>query len=532
MEISFNLLKQPWLPCSDEHDKLVTLNLLDLIAKAHTLKEIQGDLSIITGALYLFLIAFIKNILDIQNEDEWEALWNAGKFPLDTFLDYTNQWQSRFELFDTEHPFYQDPHIGQRERDAKKLAAGKSAEPKGISGLLMHLASGNNATLFDHSLDDMPGWFTPAEAAQLLITWQAFSLGGMSSASISKDKYYKDSPFARGILFLNKGQSLFQTLMLNLTPGDFYSLHGQGEDRPAWESTDAFLTERYDPAGMVDFLTWQSRRILLAPEKNDGETGVRSLFIAPGHGLLETFSNPFYHNRLQQKDGKQTIRPLRFQQGRSLWRDSAAILNVKSQNMETPLPIQWSANLQFHEILHTDSIQINLLGMCTQPGQKKVYFYAHESFSAPTVYLEDGDLRYQLEKGLEWAEQVRSDLYLAVRDLARYFVAPMHDLDTVRTPSRDDTDPLMQHWNTEHLYWGFLEPAFYDYIFSLPTYKTADESWQNAIRKAARNALSITTNQVGTAPAGLKARAKAESALNRLMYKTFNPEEKGVTDDR
>jgi hypothetical protein len=217
---------------------------------------------------------------------------------------------------------------------------------------------------------------------------------------------------------------------------------------------------------------------------------------------------------------------MRFQQGRSLWRDSAAILNVKSQNTEVPLPIRWSANLQIQEILHNDSIQLDLIGMCTQPGQKKVYFYAYETFLAPTAYLEDSDLRYQLEKGLEWAEGVRSNLYLAVRDLARYFVVPMHDLDNVRTPGRDDTDPLMQHWNAEHHYWGFLEPAFYEYLISIPEHEKAHDNWQNAIRKAARNALSITADQVGTSSAGLKARAKAERSLNRLMYRTFNHEDK------
>jgi CRISPR system Cascade subunit CasA len=524
MGISFNLLKEPWLPCIDKNNQLVLLNILEVITKAHNLKEIQGDLSIVTGALYLFMIAFTKNVLDLQNEDEWEELWNTGRFPQDAFLLYASQWDTRFDLFDADHPFYQDPRIGQRERDRKILGEGKHAKPVGISGFLMHLASGNNATLFDHSLDESPSWYSPAEAAQLLITWQAFSLGGFSSASISKN--YKDSASARGILFLNKGQSLFQTLMLNLTPADHDPLKPQGEDQPAWEVVDAFQTERYDPAGMLDFLTWQSRRILFIPEENDGEVGVSSLLIVQGHRLVETFSNPFYHNRIQQTDGKQSIRPMRFQQGRSLWRDSAAILNVKSDNTEAPLPIQWSANLQIQEILLTESFQLDLIGMCTQPGQKKVYFYAYETFSAPTAYLEDSDLRYKLEKGLEWAEQVRSNLYLAVRDLARYFVVPMHDLDNVRTPGRDDTDPLIHHWNAEHHYWGLLEPAFYDYLVSLPQSEDAHDKWQRAIRKAARTALRITADQVGTAPAGLKARAKAESSLNRLMYKTFNPEEK------
>ena len=525
MEISFNLLKDQWLPCIDDKNQLVYRSVLDAITEAHTLKEIQGDLSIVTGALYLFMIAFIKNALFLQNEDEWEELWNNGKFPADKFSKYVNQWGTRFDLFDSEHPFYQDPCIGKRENDIKKLPKGKSAQPKGISGLLIHLASGNNATLFDHSLDSLPNWYSPAEAAQLLIALQAFSLGGMSSASISKDKYYKDSPFARGVLFLNKGQTLFQTLMLNLTPVDHDPIKSKDEDQPAWEVADSFQIDRFDPAGMLDFLTWQSRRMLLIPEENEGEISVRSLFIAPGHGLVATFSNPFYHNRIQQTGSKQTIRPMRFQQGRSLWRDSAAILNVKSQNTEAPLPVQWSATLQSDQILDTTSIQLDLIGMCTQPGQKKVFFYAYETFSAPSAYLENDELRYQLEKGLEWAEQVRSNLYIAVRDLARFYVVPTHDRENVRTPSRDDTDPLIHHWNAEHHYWGLLEPAFYDYLITLPETEDAHDRWQKAIRKAASAALRIIADQVGTTPAGLKARAKAESSLKRLMYRTFNPDE-------
>ncbi len=528
MEISYNLLKEPWLPCIEENNQLVSLSILDVVAKAHKLKEIQGDLPIVTGALYLFVIAFIKNVLDLQNEDDWAELWQNGKFPQDVFIEYANQWETRFDLFDAEHPFYQDPHIGQREKDKKMLPKGKQAEPVGISGFLMHLASGNNATLFNHTLDSLPTYYKPDEAAQLLIMWQAFSFGGFSSASISK--HYKDSAFTRSILFLNKGQSLFQSLMLNLTPVEHDPLKPLGDDQPAWEVADPFHSDRFDPAGMLDFLTWQSRRILLIPEKNNGEVGVSSILIVQGHRLVETFSNPFYHNRIQQKGSKQTIRPMRFYQGRSLWRDSAAILNVRSPHTEAPLPVQLSATLQADQILDTTSIQLDLIGMCTQPGQKKVFFYAFETFSAPSAYLGNDELRYELEKGLEWAEQVRSNLYIAVRDLARFFVVPMHDLENVRTPSKDgnvlyDTDPLMQHWNVEHPYWGLLEPAFYDYLVTLPESDDAHQRWQNAIRQAARTALEITANQVGTSPAGLKARAKAENTLYRLMYKTLNPDE-------
>ncbi len=526
MAISFNLLEKPWLTCIDDQNKLVHLNLVEAISQAHHLKEIRSNLQVVTGSLYLFLLAFVSNIFNPDTDEQWESIWQKGGFSESMIANYTGKWIGRFDLFDPDHPFYQDPKFGSREKDIKNLKGGKAPEPKGISGLLLHLASGNNATLFDHSLDDQPITYTPADAAQLLIMLQSYSLGGMSSASIGKDKYYKDSAFGRGILFLNKGKNLFETLMLNLTSRDFDPLKTKDNDCPSWELEDPFESDRFDPNGMLDFLTWQSRRILLIPELSNGEIFMTSLFTAPGHGLVNTFSNPFYHNRISAEGNKQTIKPLRFREGHSLWRDSVAILDIKSSNFETPVPIRWAAHLKAREILAADSIQLDLYGMCTQPAQKKVYFYARETFFAPAIYLDNPGLLEDLQKGLAWSEEVRSNLYIAVRELARFKVVPMNDQENVRVPGREDTDPLMKHWNAEFQYWSNLEPAFYDYLISLPKTEQAHDVWQQAIRQAAWDALNYAADQVGTDPAGLKARAKAERTLNYLLAKTFNPSEK------
>lgn len=526
MANSFNLLDKPWLSCIDDQNKLHQLNLIETITRAHHLKEIRANLPVVTGSLYLFLIAFVLNIFKPDTDEHWESIWQKGRFSESMITSYAGQWKSRFDLFDLDHPFYQDPNFGSREKDIKNLTKGTTPEPKGISGFLLHLASGNNATLFDHSLDDQPIAYTAAEAAQLLVMLQAYSLGGMSSASIGKDKYYKDSPFGRGILFLNKGKNLFETLMLNLSARDFDPLKSMDNDQPCWEKDDIFESERFAPHGMLDFLTWQSRRILLIPEMSNGEIVVTSFFAAPGHGLVATFSNPFYHNRLSMDGNKQTIKPLRFREGHLLWRDSAAILDIKSTNFDTPISIRWDAHLKAQDILKTDSIQLDLYGMCTQPGQKKAYFYARETFFAPAIYLDNPEMLEDLQNGLAWSEEVRSNLYIAVRELARFKVVPMHDQENVRVPGRDDTDPLMQHWNAEYQYWSNLEPAFYDYLVSLPKSDQAHDVWQQAIRQAAWNALNYAAEGVGMDPAGLKARAKAESTLNILLHRTFNPSEK------
>jgi len=525
MTISYNLLEEPWIPCIDDRRRLLNLNITEVVSQAHQVREIRSDLPVITGALLLFLIAYVMNIFKPESEQAWENLWRKGKFPLDKISRYNSLWHTRFDLFDQTHPFFQDPKFGAQSKDIKNLGAGKQPAPKGMSGLMLHLASGSNATLFDHSLDDSPYAYSQAETAQLLIMLQAYSLCGMSSASLGNDKYFKDSAFGRGITFLNRGHNLFETLLLNIPSINFVS-SPSAEDIPCWERENLFEDERYQPDGIMDLLTWQSRRILLLPEELKGDIRVRFLLSAPGLSIVETYANPFYHNRISTDGAKQSIKPLRFQEGRSLWRDSTAILDLHSTHSENSLPVKWAAHLEVDEYTEKQVINLDLYGMCTQPGQKKAFFYAQETFTAPAVYLRERALVEQLEQGLAWAEQVRSDVFIAVRELARFIVAPMHDLEIERTPGREDTDPLIQHWNAENEYWSRLEPAFYDFLVNLPISDDAYVQWEKAIRRSARGALKYAADQVGSDPAGLKARAKSERSLEILMSRTFNPQGK------
>lgn len=526
MAYSYNLLKEPWLLCLNQQNEVKTFSIVDALIDAHQIKSVESDLPIVKGALYLFLLAFVWSVFNLEHDDEWKDLWNEGKFSKEIIQSYASRWENRFDLFDANHPFYQDPKIGSRKKDLKNLKKGQAPEQKAISGLLLHLSSGSNATLFNHSMDDLPATYSPAEAAQLLIMLQAFSLGGMSSASIAKDRYYKDSLFGRGVLFLNRGGNLFETLTLNLVPNNSGLIKISKEDRPSWEQVDPFEVDRFSPEGPADLLTWQSRRIQFIPQENRHAISVSEFYVAPGHGVVETYQNPFYQYRLIKSGGDQSFTPLRFRAGRSLWRDSSAILNTKSDEFNPAFPVAWSGQLKNYEICERDMLFLDLYGMCTEPGQKKAYFYAHETFSAPSVYLQDSCLLSILERDLDLARSISSTLYVAVRQLARFIVAPMHDQENKRVPGREDTDPLMQHWNTDFQFWSRLEPAFYDYLYLLPkSEEEAFEKWERALKSAARDSLKYAISQVGTDPAGLKASAKAELTLNYQLKKLFNPPE-------
>ena len=526
MTPSFNLLTQPWIPCILEGNRSVQLSLLGTVAKAHQIKRIQTDLPIMTGSLYLFLLAFVMSVLRPKEEIDWKAIWESGKFPEEKVLDYAKTWENRFDLFDPIHPFYQDPLFGKREKDLKNLPKGQTPSQKPLSGFLLHLASGSQATLFDHSLDEQPQEYSLTEAVQLLIMLQAYSLGGMSLASISKDKYYKDAPFGRGITFINWGINLFETLLLNLPTEDFGPYRHHENDKPAWEVEDSHSEERFAPNGLMDLLTWQSRRFLLIPEENTKGVFIQQVFSAPGFGIVETYSNPLYQTKIVEKRTKTTISPLRFQTGRTLWRDSSAILGFRSDNKRPPLPIYWANRLISANFITKKKIFLDLYGMCTEPGKQKAYTYAQETFSAPSQYLSDPDLLSDLDRNLDIAEQVKQALRTSLWVMACLVIAPNSDLEAEHHPSGNDTGPMIIHWNADEVYWSRLEPAFYELLFALPL--DADQAyaqWEQALGNAAWEALKFAESQVGTDTAGLKACAKAENTLGYKIKQIFSSSE-------
>jgi hypothetical protein len=177
--------------------------------------------------------------------------------------------------------------------------------------------------------------------------------------------------------------------MLNLIVKE-KNFYDQGkEDRPCWEMEDALALERGNPNGLRDLLTWQSRRILLIPFEQDERICVQQCFIAPGLGLVESFKNPFYRNVYKNQKGKINIQPMRFQVGRAIWRDSAAILESsnRSKNTDADQPITKSffESLISLEMIQKTTFRSNLFGMCTQPARKRYIFINTKTLMRPYI---------------------------------------------------------------------------------------------------------------------------------------------------
>jgi len=523
MTFSFNLINEKWIPCIDMHNNLVHLSLHKVIDEAHHLVSLGADLPIMNSALFLFLLAFTSVTQPLRDLDDWEKLYSRGSFPQQATKAYIKKWADRFDLFDPKYPFYQDPQFGKREKDLKNLKSSKKSLPKSIKGLLMHRSSGSNATLFDHSFDEQEKWYDPAEVARILIMIQAYSLGGMTSASIGKDKYYKDSPFSRGVTFFCRGNNLFDSLMQNLIPAEKDIISHGKADGPCWENEDPFVDDSGEAKGLLDLLTLQSRRILLLPELTSQGIMVKDCFTAPGLSLVESFKNPFYLNSFDSDKGKVSVRPFRFRTNGVIWRDSNVILDRTYKNSDPPITSSLFYDLQAEGMLQNNKIRLDLYGMVTEPGKKVIYAYVHEYFDAPTVYLENLTLFEDLKHALILAETVRTGLYYATTTLASYKIYPDQDLVESVTPDKKMVSSLYDHISMEQLFWGSLEKDFYKLLNSLPENEDALEAWKSALENAARESLEAAAEIAGDDASGLKARAKAEMRLNYKLREAFNP---------
>jgi len=501
MNIHFNLVDEPWLPCIQADGKSVDLGLRDALVQAHTLRELYGETPLVTAALHRLLLAILHRVFGPDDDPMWEALWLARRWDVKALDAYFAEWRPRFDLFDLNHPFYQVPDPP------------SSLKPRPISKLTSELASGNNATLFDHTTDAEAPSFSPLQAARRLVTAQAFSVGGGQSGI--RGRNFRDAPCTKGILFLVEGETLFETLALNLVHYDTEEpIPGRPEDRPAWEMDNSLEPDRRVPLGYLDYLTWQSRLVKLLPVEKGGEIKINQMFFSQGLWLEPTVEDPAKAFRLIKDRGWV---PLRFNEDKALWRESASLFGINQSDNRSPIPFGWVA--EFIEngidgVLKRDQIyRYMAIGLKTDERQAAaIHFHRHERMPLPLVLLRDEHLVESLRSELQAAEDAGRLLRRAGWELARWLVSPI-DREKAH---REDIQVAFNQLNLELRYWSHLEVPFREFILALPDDEEAAVSgWRTVVLNTARDAFSDAVVGVGDSVRGLKAAVMARHVLER-----------------
>lgn len=514
MDHQFNLLYEPWIPVVTINGATQSISLREALVNAPAYRGVSASLPHTNAALLRLLLAVLHRNFGPASSEEWEALWGRGAFvraALDTYFD---RWQARFNLFSDQFPFFQYRHPLVEERPAQAL--------------LQMIGGGDRFTLFDHVMDDTPFMLTPEEAALLLVTAHAFGLAGLCHPQ--HKLVYTDAPCSRAIVFFVEGKNLFETLMFNLiryNEAEPFRWSRGVPDRPAWEVDDPYLPERTRPLGYLDYLTWQNRKIMLFPETVQGQTQVRRITTAPGLVLGADVRNPMHHYRIEAGGaaGEETAKVLRFSEGRSLWRDSSALLDVRSQAVEAPRALAWMSTLVNDGIVPPRRLQLAAYGMCTEPGKAKVHFYRGESFEFDDRLLHDDWLVSYLNTALTHAESIRRELWITLSQLATLVIAFDNDREGGRKPDAKDVQNLIRHWDAEGLFWGSLETPFYQFLDRLAADpERALQAWHETLRKAALAAYRQTAEGLGESQKALKAAAKTQGRLPYGINQVLGPQ--------
>lgn len=539
---SFNLLTEDWIPVLPKRGThSFNVGICQLLAESDQLLGVQAPTPLETIAIYRLLLAVLHNQFDVT-EEWWIKVWQERRFHYQEIEDYLNIHLTQFDLFDDKRPFFQDVMLNRK--------------PETVSSLQGHLASGADATLFDHTNASTPLTMTPAEAARALLSIQAFGVGGTKG----KDAQFTDAPCARGVLFLIEGATLFETLMLNLFDREeltSFRLKDKSKDCPAWELDDPFTVNPQRPYGLLDHLTWHNRRVKLIPEEDStGTVVVRSIMYAPGlpsfdgekKTVREVF-NPFYHWRANKEGKSRSHSPISFQPDRALWRDSHTLLRIFSKQSEmqdkSPYALTWLRGFVPANLLTThQTYKRSAFGASTEIGRDKTFFYRSEAMSLPLALLQANDIHIaHVGIALDLAERVSKQIKSSTFNLARVTLYPNvkeEELDETQTAAmivkglkkgKDEAakqaervNRLHNSWGIERYYWSELEFHFHCLIQALPSNpELALSEWRKQIWFAAYNAFDRASSYVSDEHRSLRASALArqqfERGINKLLPK-------------
>ncbi|RIK42486.1 MAG: type I-E CRISPR-associated protein Cse1/CasA, partial [Chloroflexi bacterium] len=198
----FNLVDEPWIPCVMPDGTAHELSLRETLARAAEIRELSDPSPAVTVALHRLLLAVLHRSLQGPDSAEaWHAIWTGGAFDMQQVGGYLDAWRHRFDLFDAEHPFYQDHSLD-------------IASAKPIARMVFGLTLGNYVTLFDHTTKVQSAALSPAQAARQLIAFHIFTLGG--KVGLTGGDSASGGPLATAAVTVVNGDNLFQTLMLNL----------------------------------------------------------------------------------------------------------------------------------------------------------------------------------------------------------------------------------------------------------------------------------------------------------------------------
>jgi len=526
--VSFNVLREPWIPAVDHEGRPHDLGILGVLHQAHELAEIIDPSPPIEYGIYRLLVAFVMDAYNIQELEDIEGLLAAGSFDIERINAYVDECGDCFDLFHPERPFLQ--------------TAVTDGALKPVSELVQHLPSGTFATHFHHSGASAHS-FAPAACVRLLTAIPPFMTAGGAGYS----------PSINGMppwYVLICGENVFETLLLNASampaPWSMPELN-----LPAWRDDSSFSPKReVSRFGLLSGLTWRPRSVRLIA--GDGGrctyTGVESEYLVRemhfGPGLRAVNENGAWTDpSVSYRTTKNGRSPLRPEEGRELWRDTGPLTLLQQQEHHSdevrvrftrPMIVTQFEELQEREAIPAERpLHIDCYGLRTD-GKMKIFEWQHERLQLPASVLHNPRSAAQVQTAMDTAGRVESYMKRAMKK------AYPRDGDG----NAKAFDNLIV--DMRQVFWSSLCPRFgQEYLERLATQDVNDPEapallmkfWTDALRQEGAAALDYVLDQLDADAQAIRrqvaARGEFWKRFGRLALEVPNPEnaEAQTTED-
>ena len=364
-QMEFNLLDEPWIRVMTEDCTVVERSLMQVLLNSHQYQRLADELPTQDVALLRLLLAILQTVfyrVDPEGEDDpiedraaairrWQALWNAGRFPVQPIRTYLETWKDRFWLFHPEHPFYQVP----------AAAVGTKFKASKLNGELSE--SAHKMRLFPLRDGEEKETLSYAEAARWLVTLIGFD----DSASTKKETGTGTGWLGDRVNVYAIGENLFETLMLNLV----FLKDGRyvwAENIPAWEQPTMTTAKKREiplPDNQAELLTLQSRRLILNRKENrvTGFSSTGGDFFGK-EGRVNAFSEQMTLWRAGKtpKNAVPQFVPASVDPWRQMWRDFEVILG-RREDTHIPGVVAWLTELRRKNVIPRKYVHIASVGV-------------------------------------------------------------------------------------------------------------------------------------------------------------------------
>ncbi|MFG2948344.1 type I-E CRISPR-associated protein Cse1/CasA [Streptomyces adustus] len=394
----FDLTSRPWIEVLGLDGVQRELSLREVFAHAAEVRRIVGELPTQEFALLRLLLAVAHDALDGPRDIEhWADLWSDPECFVGVGA-YLDEHRERFDLLHPTAPFFQTAQLRTAKDEVFSLARIVADVPNGEPFFTARMPTVQRLTF--------------AEAARWVVHAHAFDTSGIKSGAVSDDRvkggkvYPQGTGWAGGLggVFA-EGDTLRETLLLNLVAADTSEVEFASGDRPAWrrEPCGPGTSDRA-PSGVRDLYTWQTRRLRL---HHDGNSV---------HGVVLGYGDPLASRNMHAREPMTAWRrslaqekklgqspvylPREHDPARSAWRGVASLVADRAENTQgaqaaaylRPGILEWIARLVTEgELPRGFLIRARIVGAAYGTQQSVIDEVVDDRLAMPVVLLHRQD---------------------------------------------------------------------------------------------------------------------------------------------